>query len=422
VPSTLGAELLATAPYWEFSDVTLLRLTGVVPGGLTYAGWTTEALDVDESVIGVHHPDGSFKRICFGNLLSEGNPDRSRSPVYWVVIWSEGTTEPGSSGSPLFNMNQQVVGQLYGGSASCINMDQPDYYGKFGASYPFLAEYLDPDAPPGMDDDFEQNDAPGEAPVIEEGTYGDLVLLDDDWYQVKLNAYQTLQVQVIFDHQLADVDLAIYDEGLNRLSVSAATQNDSENVQVDADDAGGVFLIRVYGYDGVQAPYAMTVRLGEGAAPPGADDAFEENDSPFDATPIEAGEYADLVAWDEDWFSLEVSADWQFTVQIEFMHAVGDLDMVLYDADFNEIDRSDGVTDVEEITAKNEAKTAQTFFVQIYGYGQDHNSYTLKVTLDSDEQNGSGCGAGVGLANLAGFWSLCLCWLVSQRAVRRRRA
>lgn len=419
VASTTGATLLVTAPHWEFSDVSLLRLTGPLPDGLTYAGWTTQPIAPEDPVVGIHHPDGSFKRICFGNLLIEGNPDRSRAPIYWVVLWNLGTTEPGSSGSPLFNAEQQVIGQLYGGSASCEHMDLPDYYGKFAAAYPFLAPYLDPDAPPGQDDEFEQNDVPAEAAVVQAGTYGELMLLDDDWYQLKLDAHQTVQVQIVFDHLVADLDLAIYDDQLVRQANSAGTETNSENVQLAAGEAEGTYLIHVYGFEGSSAAYAMTIQLGQGSAPPGEDDAYEENDSAFDAAPMGAGLYEDLVAWDEDWYRLEVQPGWQLTVQIEFLHAAGDLDMVLYDEEFHELARSDGVGNSEQVVNTNHAKTTQTFYLEVYGYGEDTNSYSMRIMLDADPQS-EGCGAGVGLANLTLFWNLCLAWLVAQKLRFRR--
>ena len=54
---------------------------------------------------------------------------------HWAVLkWDVGTTEDGSSGSPLFNQQHRVVGQLHGGDASCFN-DTVDYYGKFSYSW-----------------------------------------------------------------------------------------------------------------------------------------------------------------------------------------------------------------------------------------------------------------------------------------------
>jgi hypothetical protein len=57
-------------------------------------------------------------------------------------------TEPGSSGSPLFDENHRIIGQLYGGAAACsgnVNNGQLDYYGRFNESWDLGAsEYLDP--------------------------------------------------------------------------------------------------------------------------------------------------------------------------------------------------------------------------------------------------------------------------------------
>ena len=43
------------------------------------------------------------------------------------------TTEPGSSGS-LFDENHRIIGQLWGGGASCSNLNSPDYYGRVSNS------------------------------------------------------------------------------------------------------------------------------------------------------------------------------------------------------------------------------------------------------------------------------------------------
>ena len=51
-----------------------------------------------------------------------------------VSDWDDGTTEPGSSGSPLFNQDHQVIGQLHGGGAACGN-NKSDWYGKFSTSW-----------------------------------------------------------------------------------------------------------------------------------------------------------------------------------------------------------------------------------------------------------------------------------------------
>jgi hypothetical protein len=51
--------------------------------------------------------------------------------------WTTGCTERGSSGSPLFDQNHRIVGQLYGGPSACgVSADSLyDNYGKFATSW-----------------------------------------------------------------------------------------------------------------------------------------------------------------------------------------------------------------------------------------------------------------------------------------------
>jgi hypothetical protein len=54
----------------------------------------------------------------------------------WQVSWDRNTTtEPGSSGSPLFDNVGRIIGQLWGGGASCQNLSSPDYYGRVSNSW-----------------------------------------------------------------------------------------------------------------------------------------------------------------------------------------------------------------------------------------------------------------------------------------------
>jgi lysyl endopeptidase len=82
----------------------------------------------------------------------------SPGPVWWIGSWDLGVTEGGSSGSPLFDHNGRVVGQLWGGQAACTqdgagttNNGLYDYYGRFGISWDGasssqrLKDWLDPD-------------------------------------------------------------------------------------------------------------------------------------------------------------------------------------------------------------------------------------------------------------------------------------
>jgi hypothetical protein len=138
VPTTQGgADLLATS---SVNDFTFLRLREVPPSGAYHLPWSTNAPSTNETLVGLHHPGGSFTRISIGQLDGE-------DADFWAVQWSVGVTEPGASGSPLLNGNLEVIGQLFGGfeggsGSSCGAPTVPDAYGRFDVSYSSLEEWL----------------------------------------------------------------------------------------------------------------------------------------------------------------------------------------------------------------------------------------------------------------------------------------
>ena len=133
-----GSSLLANS---SSSDVALLLLNESPPENYNvhFAGWDVSG-NTPSIPVGIHHPSGDIKKISFDydNASNSGN--------YWDVdSWDDGTTEPGSSGSPLFDgQTHRIIGQLYGGVASCTNFGY-DTYGKTSVSWNLgLSEYLDP--------------------------------------------------------------------------------------------------------------------------------------------------------------------------------------------------------------------------------------------------------------------------------------
>ncbi|GJQ63383.1 MAG: hypothetical protein SCALA702_24360 [Melioribacteraceae bacterium] len=148
-----GTDLLASN---SSSDFALLLLNESPPEDyeVHYAGWNA----VDEAStnsVGIHHPSGDIKKISWDNdpaTSSDYDPSPYLPNSHWeVTAWDDGTTEPGSSGSPLFDQNHRVTGQLHGGWASCTSITE-DYYGKFSMSWDYgstpstrLKDWLDPD-------------------------------------------------------------------------------------------------------------------------------------------------------------------------------------------------------------------------------------------------------------------------------------
>ena len=118
---------------WDFNsgtDFLLLELNSEISqrDNVSFAGWDRTNSTTPNS-FGIHHPLGDVKKICYDTDPSTFVGD------YHRVVWNNGTTEPGSSGSPLFNNNAKIIGQLQGGTASCTNQNSPDRYGRLDVSW-----------------------------------------------------------------------------------------------------------------------------------------------------------------------------------------------------------------------------------------------------------------------------------------------
>lgn len=143
---TQGATVRASS---AGSDFALLQLssTPAASHNIFYAGWDRTGA-VPPSSIGIHHPQGDRKKICFDD--DPATAQNWQGAACWRVgDWEEGTTEPASSGSPLFDPNHRIIGQLFGGTASCTSITN-DFYGRFSVSWDGnsassrLRDWLDP--------------------------------------------------------------------------------------------------------------------------------------------------------------------------------------------------------------------------------------------------------------------------------------
>ncbi len=122
------------------SDYTVVEMEEAINPSymVSKAGWDRSGANATTAVA-IHHPAVEEKRISFEfqpttitNYLSDSiNPNGTHVRV---DDWDTGTTEGGSSGSPLFDQNHRIIGQLHGGFAACGNND-PDWYGRVSVSW-----------------------------------------------------------------------------------------------------------------------------------------------------------------------------------------------------------------------------------------------------------------------------------------------
>lgn len=166
------------------SDVNLIELAGTPnpAWNLYWAGWDRNPAAANCGPQGapgstaglcasIHHPGVHEKRITFVETpFVTGNIGAAQG-VHWHAFWHTnppvlanipapqpssippGVTEPGSSGSPLFNAERRIVGVLSGGPAACgaTGASLSDFYGKLahaweglGTAQTRLRDHLDP--------------------------------------------------------------------------------------------------------------------------------------------------------------------------------------------------------------------------------------------------------------------------------------
>ena len=134
--SLTGSILRATNPDVDFTLVELLQFPPLVYRPWL-AGWDITAT-VPSSTFTLHHPEGDVMKIT----IDDNSPITASYPVsgyatnsFWRIIrWELGSTEPGSSGGPLFDQNGRVRGTLTGGSATCAEPTN-DYYAKISRMF-----------------------------------------------------------------------------------------------------------------------------------------------------------------------------------------------------------------------------------------------------------------------------------------------
>ena len=144
----------------SYSDFSLLLLKEYPPDEYNpyFAGWDARGNDPSRGV-SIHHPNGLPKCISIDSLPIDGYSEKVQWTTdglrlysttlpytHWAVEFTRGSVELGSSGCPLFDQNNRIVGQLHGGANFVL------LFGKFSLSWDHhssynqqLAHWLDPD-------------------------------------------------------------------------------------------------------------------------------------------------------------------------------------------------------------------------------------------------------------------------------------
>jgi hypothetical protein len=144
----VGSKLISA---WNQTDYALLELNSkpYLGSGIKYAGWSRTG-QTPTSSFGFHHPRGDIMKVSLDgdaatqftwDNIKKGGFSPSTTNAYWQVDFdaNKGTIEEGSSGSPLFDQNKRVVGQLRGNQLKKDDVDfctdRRAHYGRLDLSW-----------------------------------------------------------------------------------------------------------------------------------------------------------------------------------------------------------------------------------------------------------------------------------------------
>lgn len=133
------------------ADTRLIGAGFDYPPDTTFLGMDAGATWADaSSATGIHHPEGTYKRISLGSKTGE-HVSPSGYHV-WNIRYplNQGLTEEGSSGSPIFDGSHKVRGVLsfhYPSKPPDCSRENDVYYGRLDEAWTPLEPYLDPTDP-----------------------------------------------------------------------------------------------------------------------------------------------------------------------------------------------------------------------------------------------------------------------------------
>ncbi|MDP5076007.1 MAG: trypsin-like peptidase domain-containing protein [Flavobacteriales bacterium] len=189
------------------SDFCLLEMTQAIPAtwSVYYAGWNANTTAPTASTSGwkaicIHHPAGDVKKISTAGTVSSGTWQTSGH--HWRVNWIQtvtnwGVTEGGSSGSPLFNKDHQIIGTLTGGGSYCDAPTAPDYYGK-------MDKHFTSNPNPANEDLVDWLDAAGTGLLVCDGSYPGTAAVQPCFGVVGVEESVSFQELTIFPTRVED--------------------------------------------------------------------------------------------------------------------------------------------------------------------------------------------------------------------------
>lgn len=226
------------------ADALLLKLSSDIDQFYSpfFAGWQNYD-EISPSGVMIHHPAGDIKKIStYKTAIIESEWDANfGEDTHWQVYWSStdngfGVSEPGSSGSSLWNDKGLVIGQLTGGASACkedtdkgVSPSFPDYFGKFSLAFGYegsdtestLFSYLDGSNYAGSIEgiDWPCNEKPLALQDIQEGLASQISIFPNPSQHDVIVSFGNINVKQVLVHNSLGVELINMDSrGIRELT------------------------------------------------------------------------------------------------------------------------------------------------------------------------------------------------------------
>ena len=118
---------------WGDTDFLLVELNDALnqEDNLSFSGWDRTTTPNHGVVTCIHHPAGDVKKISIDNT-----PPATQAFDWFVDDWDIGTTEGGSSGASLFDINQRIMGiDSRGDGLEPCDPNKGTFFGRFDVSW-----------------------------------------------------------------------------------------------------------------------------------------------------------------------------------------------------------------------------------------------------------------------------------------------
>jgi hypothetical protein len=321
-------------------------------GGIPYV---LDAAVIAPCEVDAFEPDSTetaatlFTSGTYSGVVCEGDPDYFRLDLTaGDRVFLDAATTPRFE--PIADWTRQgfsldVVGQtgvytsVYAGSTTSLVWEAPST-GSFvfwleadddpvEGGVPWTLDLDIQPAAPCVADALEPNDDAATASA----TGGSAVACaDDDWFAIPALAGDRIRADLAYDALYETLDVVLLDPAGRALVVPEAGARPDVVVDVMAPSDGVYHLVvRQVVDDPVSPGVDYTLDLSGTSAPLCVDDAFEPDDTPFDARPLVGSTDATACVGDVDWLSLAVVEGEQVVVTLDTLAELP-LTMTLYDA------------------------------------------------------------------------------------------